>query len=104
MKILSTIFALIIAVQVCIPCSDGDACQSPGGGSVVSVSNHEHSPLEEDFCSPFCICSCCSVKMSQPAPFHFDAFLPDYSDVNFPFIHTSVPSVLQPIWQPPKAA
>lgn len=56
-----------------VPCGDG-------GGGIVEIANHffeiEHEHLSDheqhsnscgdDSCSPFCVCSCCSISVNSP--------------------------------------
>jgi hypothetical protein len=111
MKITIRIFAIYILALSLLPCSDG------GRGIVETVmqfvdgEQHDLSVYEQhsnscdnDSCSTFCICSCCSAaldfpvktvfKIKTPAPFPSlkPSFVPE-------IIHSSFSTA---VWQPPK--
>ncbi len=84
-----------------MPCND--ICDSHLHDAPTSIqSASEHHELDNDICSPFCFCSCCSTAMNilyspnitlqgQPALNDFELF-----DQQFFSIDNSS------IWQPPK--
>ena len=111
MKLTIHIFTFYMFALSLVPCGDG-------GGGIVEIANHfvgiehqdssdhdQHSnTCNDDLCSPFCICSCCSsvldapvklpfvVKSLTPAPGIKPSFVPDFTLSSFPAF----------IWQPPK--
>lgn len=61
MKWMIAIFSLYMLGLNLMPCGD-DFCDEE------TVENHcdsETQDLEEDFCSPFCWCNCCSVSVVE---------------------------------------
>lgn len=64
MKFLATILALFILSLSALPCDDVsfENQNSETMSEVVNLDNHSHS----DLCSPFCMCSCCSVSITEP--------------------------------------
>ncbi|MBT1684964.1 hypothetical protein KK078_00275 [Fulvivirgaceae bacterium PWU37] len=86
-----------------MPCSDGDTCadETKADTSLV-ISGHDHSTDEADFCSPFCVCSCCSVQITQPSYFHFVVFNPAYTGEPATPLKHLFQSVDLSIWQPPR--
>ena len=64
MKFLATILALFILSLSALPCDDVsyNNQQSESVSEIVNLDNHSHS----DMCSPFCMCSCCSVSITGP--------------------------------------
>jgi ferredoxin len=64
MKFLATILALIILSLSALPCDDNsfNDQQTETVSQVLNLDNHSHS----DLCSPFCMCSCCSVSITEP--------------------------------------
>ena len=111
MKLTIHLFTFYMFALSLVPCGDG-------GGGIVEIANHffgiehqdssdhdQHSnTCNDDLCSPFCICSCCSsvldapvklpfvVKSLTPAPGIKPSFVPDFTLSSFPAF----------IWQPPK--
>ena len=63
MKYFCYIFSLYFLALSVMPCSDIHDMNSSVGSEFASIStdNHSNCPHEEeqDFCSPFCVCSCC---------------------------------------------
>ena len=64
MKFLATILALFILSLSALPCDDVsyNNQQSETVSEIVNLDNHSHS----DLCSPFCMCSCCSISVTEP--------------------------------------
>lgn len=110
MRILSFIFIVYAIVTLAQPCRDlaVSVADATKGTSVAASQRDERSNLDpqNDECSPFCICSCCSMSMLHvrftfPLPVEVkngtvEALIPDYSDPNPKTFHDN-------IWQPPKA-
>jgi hypothetical protein len=110
MKIATFIFTFYMLALSLIPCGDG-------GGGIVKIANHlfgieheRHSDHEQhsngcgdDTCSPFCVCSCCSIVINSPEENQFNLLLllPPFKELpscvrnefSFDFIST--------VWQPP---
>jgi len=71
MKLTIKIFTLYLLVMSLVPCGDG-------GGGILEIANHllgtEHQHISDhdqhsngcgdDTCSPFCVCSCCSISIN----------------------------------------
>jgi len=93
-----------------VPCGDG-------GGGIVEIVNHlfgiEHQHISDhdqhskecgdDTCTPFCVCSCCSIAIDIPVKL---LVLKDYSPLtatNIPlFFSVFTPSpFIHAIWHPP---
>ena len=93
-----------------IPCGDG------GGGLVALVNHfsdvehsveadHDHSKdCGDDFCSPFCVCSCCSTVIDSPTKFSFQLKTPTPSPNSTPScLHNEISLLFNPsVWQPPR--
>ena len=111
MKTTVQILAVYLLLLSLIPCGDG-------GGGLIEIVNHVfdiehqvHSDHEQhsgsctdDFCSPFCVCSCCSITLNFPneAALNFREYNP--SPTTKPsFIPHEVTTVYpSSIWQPPR--
>jgi hypothetical protein len=86
-----------------MPCSDQDTCVDEGKDvGRTSVYIAAQAAGEIDFCSPFCICSCCHTQINQPGYFYFQAQLPAYFALNSIFQQQSLKYITQSIWQPPR--
>lgn len=101
-RFIFTLYVLFLAVS---PCPDmvADAGVSNAGIAVAGNIHHQTDSADEDYCTPFCICSCC-LSHIQP---HQSA------DVFFaPAVHfkkAATLSIEKPllgngsaVWQPPK--
>jgi hypothetical protein len=64
MKLITTILAALIITFSALPCDDVqvNAQQSASVSQEIDHGNDSHS----DLCSPFCMCSCCSVSITEP--------------------------------------
>lgn len=62
MKIFAIILSLTIFSMSLVPCADG-AVSIHDDASVVDENHDQH---EEDDCTPFCSCDCCSVSVTVP--------------------------------------
>ncbi len=111
MKITIYIFSIYMFVLSLAPCGDG-------GNGIVEITQHffevEHQHISDhdqhsnscgdDTCTPFCVCSCCSMALDIPSklPFWVKYLAPTpkktpslYSDL--------IPSSFHHfIWQPPR--
>ncbi|HMS66525.1 MAG: hypothetical protein IPL23_27325 [Saprospiraceae bacterium] len=68
MKIFTFILSIYILVLSIVPCTDGigyyidyELPQQP-----MDQQSHDHSNQNQDHCSPFCICACCSSLVIIP--------------------------------------
>ena len=110
MKFAKYIFTLYIFALALIPCGDG-------GGGIVEIAkyflelNHNHVSNHEqhsnncgdDSCSPFCICSCCSLTLETPEDIIFlDKYVAPFPQGTPAHINTLSPCNFRPsIWHPP---
>jgi len=60
MKYISLILSVLILTMAVMPCSDRHTCDEES--QEISLG-HDHSEDEKDHCSPFCVCSCCGMKV-----------------------------------------
>ena len=92
---------LMLALSV-MPCNDGMALQP----HQISVDQPEqdHHDHENDFCSPFCSCSCCSTVIAFVHEVKIQTIVQP-AHKNYPREEQSFVSVFIPdCWQPPRAA
>jgi hypothetical protein len=69
------------------------------------IADHEdHSNDCDDGCSPFCVCSCCSLTMNVPSTIFFSSNLTFNIEENIsPFSSNFYPSSFSTsVWHPPK--
>ena len=104
MRFLTYILSIYILILTAIPCLD--APEFSGNGNVQITQNTKESTQEfpdVDFCSPFCLCSCCiSIISNQNIP-HVDFTCDSVSLIQYPkytFVFHSFN--FASIWQPPK--
>ncbi len=104
-KLFAAILSIYILLMVCKPYVDG-AIISHSQKELAAAENHSHDSTD-DACSPFCICSCCSVQIvlfTQPIIYHLQsasAFIqirtPTYNSI-------FISDFFENIWQPPQIA
>ncbi|MCB0534823.1 MAG: hypothetical protein KDD14_21640 [Saprospiraceae bacterium] len=104
-------FTVYMIALSLVPCGDG-------GGGIVEIANHflgvehlenaDHNPhsntCNDDPCSPFCICRCCSTAMDYPVKSPALAaphLLPPVKKL-FCTDKFTLSSFLASIWQPPQ--
>ncbi|MDX2190448.1 MAG: DUF6660 family protein [Bacteroidota bacterium] len=101
MRLISIILSIIVGALSVLPCSDNENCNQEKLGLATDHSNHQH---EEDFCTPFCVCSCCgSIGFTISVPF-FDIQITRYeiSKTTIPYYSDLSSSYFYSFWQPPK--
>jgi hypothetical protein len=96
----------VLALSV-YPCSDKETCadELKTSSIAINVDDHNHSDSEMDYCTPFCICSCCAAQIqlnqlsdvSLSNPIHNTQVLTLYFEK--PLLNNA-----KAIWQPPKLA
>jgi hypothetical protein len=59
-KWISTILSIMFLLLSCLPCADMEG--NDFSQTLVEKSTSEHNQ-ENDTCSPFCICNCCSSQV-----------------------------------------
>ena len=102
MKFVALLISIYVLYMVSVPCIDGASCMT---NTHADHTSHHEEPADHndaDGCSPFCICTCCSVTVILTA-FHFESD-PSYTPVieNIPLNQGLTSTFFQHIWQPPK--
>ncbi|HEU5292046.1 MAG TPA: DUF6660 family protein [Cyclobacteriaceae bacterium] len=105
MKTIRLIAAIYIFLLSVCPCTDRETCADEEKGFVTfsDDTGHHHTANELDYCSPFCICSCCSThaqptystNISNSNPLH-------NTQVNTLYVERPLFHNAKAIWQPPK--
>ncbi len=105
MKLLTLIWALYLVALSLAPCSDAvNNCED--NAIVEQTDNHDHNKDQDDNCTPFCHCACCSINIAVynfsleealRTPEYFVEKKTIFRDIS----HTA--DYYGNIWQPPKA-
>lgn len=100
MKNLSFFLALFFAFLIAFPCSDGFSVNE---NEIAHAQNHEENE-STDFCSPFCVCSCCGAQYSSVKLeiLSFEQLSTTIYEKISTFQYSVSFDVLYGIWQPPK--
>ena len=106
-KHLCHIFVLYFIALILMPCTDIHASDPASfGGSI--TADHDGCPYEKetDFCSPFCLCSCCGQIVLVTISDKDQARKPNMLIVESELISTDTPSFqseyLDRLFHPPK--
>lgn len=114
MKVFSSILALYMMVLFMTPCSDTYEKQTVRFQEYSTEITHEHNhdsynhdhSETKDFCTPFCLCSCCGTVSGivlQWNTHNFNHVKPFelFKTKEF-YKSTFIPRYFGEIWQPPK--
>ena len=86
-----------------LPCSDDITCDEEI--SIALSQNHDHSNDKNDFCTPFCICTCCSISIAYP---DFETGQSEKRDLLFSyseyFTFNYSHGYFKNVWHPPSPA
>src|SRR5262245_22699636 len=98
----------MMLVLSCIPCRDADTIATGNNfttaTSIKTDAHHSSHSEHNDLCSPFCVCSCCSVAFTVLTPVVMEiSFLPVISERVFGNYKDQRPvGIAQSVWQPPR--
>lgn len=105
MKWLNLLFGFYLVFLMSIPCSDGMSYSAASAIEINTAHQHEHddkhSPEE---CTPFCICSCCSIVTNappEPVVLYGKPIMENIFRVSF-YSDKHLPGFPNTIWQPPR--
>ena len=101
MKIFTFMMAFIIFFAGFVPCADG-AVVNENHSAQIATNHQPSAPLDADFCSPFCICSCCGSFVFTPTLYPIVEIKPCYNNKKEAFLRADISSISLPIWQPPQ--
>ncbi|WP_131555339.1 DUF6660 family protein [Sphingobacterium deserti] len=112
MKLVLSILSIYFLVLSALPCRDGGDDLLPAMSSAMAHSssdsgtqNHEKHDHNQDGCSPFCSCHCCSIKIEPLQMFEagIDRKVVFKLSVAQPEIDApSINNYPNRVWQPPK--
>jgi hypothetical protein len=104
-KTIRFLFAIYVLFLAVYPCSDKETCadERKAGVAVVDVAAHDHSSNEQDFCTPFCICSCCAahIRLNHVSDISV-ATLVHNTKIATLYFEKPLLNKAKSIWQPPK--
>lgn len=105
MKLTRFIIACYLLFLAVYPCSDKETCadEQKAGITFVENSSHNHSNAEQDFCTPFCICSCCAahIQLNYTTDISL-AMLEHNTKLVTLYFERPLLNDAKAIWQPPK--
>ena len=85
-----------------VPCGDGFE-RPQRNHEVVADPGEKGHRHDDEACTPFCTCSCCSVTISEPEPTFALLSKEEFSSPLYSFYTSSAfANVLNNIWQPPR--
>jgi hypothetical protein len=101
-KVIYFIFSIYILSITVYPCGDDRDIALDQNSSAVSTAGHDHD-AEQDFCSPFCICACCTahIQIINVVAIAADNLVHN-TELNTPYVERPVIDNGDSIWQPPK--
>ena len=99
-KVLYIFFAVYFLGLSVIPCNDEPAEKI----SVLTshISENEHHEHENEACTPFCVCSCCTTHILHANENNTTTILNEVVTVYTQPNTSKLPTTVTPIWQPPK--
>jgi len=101
MRFFVNIFSLYILVLTAIPCFDSPEFSGNANAQIIQNTSNELPDL--DYCSPFCVCSCCVSSILYQEVFNVDFTCDSFSPIQYSKYTTVFSSFnFASIWQPPK--
>lgn len=102
MRFLASILIIYMLYMLSTPCVDAALSYNNLFSSNTSQHDQTDGHKTHDACSPFCVCSCCSIAVVL-TNYHFDSkpFLA-YQESDFPIDLSFISLFIQSIWQPPQ--
>jgi len=101
MKFVFFLFGIYLMALSCMPCSDSR--ETSAGNEVTVSAGGMHNEHSNEACTPFCVCSCCSVSFFYSQPFKVTTVKPVIHSTTY-FIRqdNNIRSIQNSIWQPPR--
>jgi hypothetical protein len=98
MRLIGYIVAVLVVLLGFVPCADTVNTATAQSSAVGQSAEHEH----EEYCSPFCHCSCCTTISIPHQVQEIILSVESFSRPNASPYTASVLEVSIPVWQPPK--
>lgn len=104
MKLFTFFLAIYLVSLALIPCGDKKDCNlaAKQGISAIASETHSKKAHAEETCTPFCICSCCSISMNAAIAVIYISIPSEKVDNTIAFTKTYPLGSQLSVWQPPK--
>jgi hypothetical protein len=100
-KALAIFLSIYILTLTAIPCMDRPECHEMQESTLEQTSDSEHH-CENDHCSPFCTCNCCTSPIVVQLA-HLQLSVNTITQKqSTPYFLEQTPSMPTSVWQPPK--
>src|SRR5574337_1056919 len=104
MRIFCLLFAFYVTALTIMPCNDVHAGKVASNIPLTIGQAQDHHERDNDVCSPFCTCTCCSVSVTFVAHFNNVSITPPGHEITFAALTQNPQSSAGDHWQPPKIA
>ncbi|MEO8088212.1 MAG: DUF6660 family protein [Bacteroidota bacterium] len=105
MKNAGKIFAAVLAAYMLslflLPCT-GNCNSDEHGSSIAFQATQDHHEHENDNCSPFCLCDCCSTIITVVHSTQLNAFIPSVEKKFCILTQSFFSEYSDDCWQPPR--
>jgi hypothetical protein len=98
MRLIGYIVAILVVLLGFVPCSDTISAAVAHSNVVGQSDEHSH----EEYCSPFCHCSCCATNSIPHQVQELVLSIGSFSRPNAAPYTAAVQEVSIPVWQPPQ--
>lgn len=105
MRMFTLLFCIYLLALSVVPCSDTFMAGQSDKESITFSASHNHTSDNTDFCSPFCICNCCSSPVMSKFKASYTTFtkITFVSQLDFPVRELSfISKYAGVIWNPPQ--
>jgi len=99
---LTAFLSAYLLILMVLPCNDAHA--QTKDVSQTQFSQVQADQHHEDFCTPFCICSCCTtpIIVTQPAVIFEVSYYENFQTRTISFYKSIISNFYGSIWQPPQ--
>lgn len=100
-NIIAGLLAVYMLALVFMPCND--SCDAKQHSTIITIqAAQEHHDQANDFCSPLCSCSCCSLLVTTVHSFRLKTTF-QIKAKTYALLNHSIYSIfLNNCWQPPR--
>ncbi|MGY0392202.1 DUF6660 family protein [Bizionia sp. KMM 8389] len=102
MKFVTIIFSIYVLALNIIPCEDTIVVSNDVEVAITQLEIDHHEHQEVDMCSPFCICQCCQINITQFQFYSVQFYLENITTQDFFYLNKSEKDFLNSILQPPR--
>lgn len=104
MRISQIVLAIYVLLLAVYPCSDVESQSSEDRIEAISlIQTSQKNDLEEDICTPFCICACCAthIRVTSSTGPNGSGVIHN-TKAKIPYLENMVSFDSNNIWQPPR--